>query len=303
MIGYQSAAYAQSLSAFGRPLHLPGCRGWVLERDIAGTGERDAMGCYPLFTCANWEGLFDDLGSLPGRLVSLSMVVDPFTPLSEAELRANFDVTLPFKEHFVADAHTFDEANVSKHHRYYSRRALRALTVARETEPSSRLDHWCRLYSVLVNRHELNGIKAFSRESFAAQLAVPGLVMFMASDRHGPVGAHLWFVENNVAYSHLAAFDDVGYASGAAYALYWEAIRTFRDEMRDCVRWIDFGAGAGTSSDAADGLTAFKRGWASTTRTKFFCGRVFDKQRYDRLTVAAGAFGVRYFPAYRYGEF
>ena len=303
MIGYRSAAYAQSLSEFGRPVHLPECGGWVLEREIAGNGGRDAMGCYPLFTCANWDRLSTDLVATADRFVSLSVVIDPFAPLGDAELRELFDVVLPFKEHFVIDTRACGETEISKHHRYYARRALRELSVSREAEPLARLDDWCRLYSVLVQRHELRGIKAFSRESFAAQLGAPGLVMFVANDSNGPVGAHLWFVENNVAYSHLAAFDDAGYASGAAYALYWEAIRAFRDDMRASVRWIDFGAGAGTNSAGTDGLTAFKRGWTSTTRTKYFCGRVFDKQRYDQLTDATGTSGARYFPAYRYGEF
>lgn len=303
MIGYRSARYAHSLSEFGLPVFLPASGGWVLEREIGATGDRDAMGCYPLFTCANWPALSSDLHATTDRFVSLSLVVDPFAPVSEADLRETFDVVLPFKEHFVIDAQRFDDASVSKHHRYYARRSLRALSVSREEQPATRLDDWCRLYGVLVNRHGLRGIKAFSRTSFAEQLCVPGLVMFLASGPNGPVGAHLWIVENQVAYSHLAAFDDAGYAVGAAYALYWEAIRTFRDQMRAEVSWIDLGAGAGTTTDGTDGLTAFKRGWTPTTRTKFFCGRVLDRGRYDRLSEAAGTAGARYFPAYRFGEF
>ena len=303
MTGYGSAAYAESLSEFGKPTHLRNSGGWVLERAIKGTDRHDAMGCYPLFTCTNWAGLSNDLGAIADRFVTLSAVIDPFAPVGEADLREAFDVVQPFKEHFVIEAPTFEAATVSKHHRYYARRAMRTLVVTREPEPVLRLDDWSRLYEVLVRRHALHGIKAFSRESFAGQLSVPGLVMFLATGKNGPVGAHLWFVGNDVAYSHLAAFSDEGYATGAAYALYWGAIRSFRDEMSNQVRWIDLGAGAGSSGDSTDGLTTFKRGWSSTTRTTFFCGRVFDRQAYDRLAGATGTTSARYFPAYRSGEF
>jgi hypothetical protein len=73
--------------------------------------------------------------------------------------------------------------------------------------------------------------------------------------------------------------------------------------MMDTIRWIDLGAGAGTNSNAEDGLTKFKRGWTTRTRTKYFCGRVFDRSEYSRLTRIKGAEGASYFPAYRAGEF
>jgi lipid II:glycine glycyltransferase (peptidoglycan interpeptide bridge formation enzyme) len=127
--------------------------------------------------------------------------------------------------------------------------------------------------------------------------------MFRALGADGAVGAHLWIVEGDVAYSHLAAFSETGYATGAAYALYWEAIRTFRERFADRVRWVDLGAGAGSDSDATDGLTKFKRGWTRLTRTKHFCGRVFDRAAYGELAAARGAEAAAYFPAYRFGEF
>jgi hypothetical protein len=301
--GYHSAEYARSLAEFGEPVELPGCGGWLLERAIPAAGRHDAMSCYPLFTCADWSRLGADLDALGDRLVSVALVADPFTPLSTVELRDCFDVVRPFKEHHVVELAGPVEAGVSKHHRYYARKALRRLRVEPAADPAAHLDEWTDLYARLAARHGLGGIKAFSRGAFAAQLAVPGLVMLRALEGDVAVGAHLWLVQGGVAYSHLAAFDDAGYALGAAYALYWEALRLFGETMPDRVRWVDLGAGAGTSGDADDGLTAFKRGWTATTRTKHFCGRILDAAAYRSLAAARGALASDYFPAYRLGEF
>jgi hypothetical protein len=47
--GYAHPSYAKSFSEFATPVELPHCGGWALERTIAGSGLRDAMGCYPIF--------------------------------------------------------------------------------------------------------------------------------------------------------------------------------------------------------------------------------------------------------------
>ena len=65
------------------------------------------------------------------------------------------------------------------------------------------------------------------------------------------------------------------------------------------LEWAHLGAGAGAALSEADGLSRFKAGWASETRTAYLCGRVFDRRRYTDL---AGAAPTTYFPAYRAGE-
>src|SRR5438105_60435 len=125
MTGYMHANYARSLSEFGIPRALRHSGGWILERAVPGGVERDAMGAYPLFACADWSGLGTDLEDLRSELVSLALVTDPLAGCDPDQLRRCFaDVVLPFKEHFVADLARPVDALVSRHHRRYARSAL-----------------------------------------------------------------------------------------------------------------------------------------------------------------------------------
>lgn len=294
--GYASRRYAESLRDFGEPRLLPRCRGWLLQREIPGTDDRDAMGCYPLFSCASWRELAGDLLDLGGELVSVSLVPDPFGDYSLPVLKETFsDVCRPFKRHFVVDLEAMPEKSVSKHHRYYARRALRKVRVEVCTSPLDHLDEWVALYADLIDRHGLRGIQAFSRDAFARQMEVPGMVMLRALDAKAAVGAHLWLERGSVVTSHLAAFSPAGYELAAAYALYWEAIRHFSG----MARWLNLGGGAGLRDDPEDGLARFKRGWSSDVRTAYFCGRILDPDRYRELTAMAGRPAADYFPAYR----
>jgi len=71
--GYGSAEYAWSLAHLGDPIWLPNAEGWLLRRRIPGTELWDAIGCYPLFTCRDWECLQFDLSQLTD-LVSVTAV-------------------------------------------------------------------------------------------------------------------------------------------------------------------------------------------------------------------------------------
>jgi hypothetical protein len=300
LTGYRHPDYAAALAEFGRPRLLPKSGGWVLERPIDGLPFRDGMGCYPIFTCGDWSALEADLDELAGSLVSLSLVTDPFGDCDAPSLRRAFpDRLLPFKEHFVADLVHGAQASVRPHHRYYALRALKEVEVERCDEPVRFLDEWVGLYDTLVARHQLRGLQAFSRASFARQLAVPGIAMLRAVHDGQTVAAHLWYRQGEVAHSHLAASSPRGYALMASYALCWIALSTFADE----VRWLNFGAGAGLVGGGPDGLTRFKQGWTTGTRTAFFCGRIFDRRNYGVAVAARASADSDYFPAYRRGEF
>jgi len=298
--GYLHSAYAASLAEFGSPRLLPRSGGWILERAIPGCADRDAMGCYPVFACRDWAQLPLDVAGLGHDIVSLVLVSDPFGAYTPADLSRSFpDHVALFKEHFVADLDHISPATIAKHHRHYARRALAQVQVELCPDPAAFLDEWVELYTTLTERRGLTGIQAFSRTAFARQLCVPGIVVFRATERGRTVAAHLWYVQGDVAHSHLAAASERGYGVMAAYALYSCALEYFRGK----VRWLALGAGAGTRRGDADGLSRFKRGWATDTRNVYLCARICDRKRYAALAAERKGSSGRYIPAYRQGEF
>lgn len=298
--GYLHPTYAESLAEFGTPRELPRCRGWILERQVPGFSYRDAMGCYPLFACQDWSELRSDLEGLRNQLISLSLVTDPFGEYDPACLRRCFDVLIPFKEHFVSDLSRDMNTFISDHHRRYARKALREVQIERCQNPEQFTDEWMDLYTNLVDRHGIEGLAAFSRTSFAKQLKVPGMVMFRAVHQGTTVGMTLWYTQGDVGYYHLGAYSEAGYQLRASFALFW---RTIEYLAGNDLRWLNLGANAGTASKSMDGLSRFKQGWSTGTRTAYFCGRVLDPQKYSEIAHERGISATDYFPSYRKGEF
>ena len=298
--GYLHPDYARSLSEFGEPLLLPRSGGWLLKRAIDDDAE-DAMGPYPLFACSDWKTLKFDFNELGKSLVSVAVVTDPFGEYDETLLRDCFgDLVIPFKSHFVTELESSAKNATSEHHARNVRVGLRQVQVERCEDPSAYLEDWVRLYSVLMQRHCINGIRAFSRNAFAAQLKTPGIACFRAVRDQETVGMILWYVQNGVAYYHLGAYTDEGYELRASFALFRMAL----DYFAGCgLKYGNLGAGAGVGNAADDGLSRFKRGWSTTVRTAYLCGRIFDREKYDDLVRARGIGSTGYFPAYRKGEF
>jgi GNAT acetyltransferase-like protein len=236
------------------------------------------------------------------ELVSVALVADPFGNHDPELLHACFpDRVTPFKAHLVTDLSRLPESFVASQHRRKARRALDLLTVEHCADPTRFVDEWNKLYANLIQRHGIRGLSAFSEASFKAQLAVPGISMFRAVHGDETVGMTLWFTDRGVAYYHLGAYSDVGYELEASFAIFWYVLDHFSNQN---VQWLDLGAGAGISSDGdADGLTRFKRGWATGTRSAYFCGRIFDPLKYDEAMHARRIARTDYFPAYRQGEF
>jgi hypothetical protein len=138
-------------------------------------------------------------------------------------------------------------------------------------------------------------MRAFSPSSFAKQLSVPGIVAFRAANNSNTtLGMTIWYRMGEIAYYHLGAYALLGYESHASYALFWTAINHFSAAG---LRWLDLGASAGLQNNDSDGLSQFKRGWSTGTRTAYLCGRILDPLTYARLTERHGAV-ADYFPAY-----
>lgn len=300
--GYSSAEYAAALAENGRLQSLRHCRGWALPRDIGGGTHQDATGCYPLFSCERWAGLEEDLRELAAeRLVSLSLVTDPFGAYDVELLHRCFpDRCIAFKQHFVTDLQRPTVSFLSAHHRRNVVRAARVVDVEICERPTDLLDDWVDLYEQLVRRHDIRGAAAFSRASLERQLHVPGLVMVRASRGGTTAGITLWYEQGDVAYYHLGAYSAVGYAHGAAYGIFAVALEHFRSR----VRWLALGAQPGVGAGGEHGLSRFKRGWSTGTRTAYFCGRILDHAAYAALSAIHGtaANGSAFFPAYRRDE-
>ena len=300
--GYLHPLYCQSLSEFGRPRLLRNSGGWILERQIPNSQRLDAMGCYPLFACQDWSQLHVDVEELQDELVSLALVTDPFGEYEPDYLHHCFpDRVVPFKEHMVTDLSRAPESFVSGHHRRNARKALDRLSIELCEDATLFADEWTHLYAGLVKRHNIHGLTAFSATSFRTQLAVPGMSMFRATDGDETVGMTLWYAGRKRAYYHLGAYSEAGYQLHASFGLFWRAIEHFSSQG---LQWLNLGADAGLSGNSQEsGLSRFKRGWATGTRTAFFCGKVFDQQSYTEAIRLSQAPASEYFPAYRMGEF
>ena len=291
--GYRQAGYAQSLSQFGHPRALEGAGTWILERAIPDAGgPRDAIGCYPILACRDWGRLPGELEELESDLVSMSFVSDPFADLDVTWMREWLDVARPFKEHLVLDLSLNADAIVTRHHRYYTRKALRTVSVEISERPLDHAREWTGLYAHLIERHQIEGIRSFSPAAFEAQLALDGMVMLRCLEEGEAIAAHLWLLQDDVAYSHLAASTPRGYEVGAAYAIYDRAISHFQGKAS----WVNFGSGTEPIGAPADGLAKFKRGWSSGTRTAYLCGKILQPSLYQELSRGID---TSFFPAYR----
>jgi hypothetical protein len=296
--GYLHRDYAVALAEQCEPLELPNSGGWLLRRAVPGDHGFDAAGCYPLFACRDWQHLEADLLRLDGNVVTVALVADPFGDHDLELLTRCFpDVHVPFKEHFVTDLEWRTADVITGHHKRNVRYAQTQVDVEVVPRPREHLQAWVELYANLTGRHLIGGAAAFSPHSFSLQMSVPGLVVFRAVRRDETVGMTLWFLQGDVAYYHLGAYSEAGYSARASFALFAAALEHFRGQAR----WLALGAGAGITNSADDGLSRFKRGWATGTRTAYLCGRVCDPARYARLTGST-ARRTKFFPAYRAPE-
>lgn len=288
---YASPAYAQALGHIGEPLAVPEWSGPVLTRALANSGARDAVGPYPLTVLPPDADLIGGLERLKAAgLLSVVAVPDPLGhPAIEAITRA-FDLARPFKTHHVHDRSLGPPA-YAKHHRYEVRRAHTRVE-AREIDLAGHLTDWIGLYDQLITRHQLTGVQAFPASHHRALADLPGLRAFGAFIDGGLVSAHLFVTHAGQATSHLAASSSEGYAAGAAYAVNDLAL----ERLDDC-ELINFGGGAGTGDDPADGLSRFKTGFANTRRTVWLCGTLLDPDACRALS--AGREDNGFFPAYR----
>jgi hypothetical protein len=291
--------YAQVFKDFATPRALSRCGGWILERQTPSLHYRDAMGCYPLFACSDWSQLSADIDSLDRELVSITLVTDPFGSFQQEDLLNAFDGVKQFKAHLITDLKEFPKVLPGGTTRRNVSKALANLDLALCPKPNLYIDEWNALYAGLCKQHGIVGIRAFSKKSFESLFKVPGLTMLRASHQNITVGLHLWMTSGNVAYGHLGATSQLGNKFKAAYALYWFAINTFREQFD----WLDLGSATGLQDNQVNGLLNFKRRWATGTRPVYLCSRILNQDKYVELSQKTQQQHSNYFPAYRSGEF
>jgi len=283
-----SRAYAVGLAGEAAVLEVPAWGSYVVRRGL-GDGLEDAAGVYPLSV---FEAPRDFAGGLAqlaeARFVSVVMAPDPL--LTDADQLARvFPVLRPYKIHHLIDPARGPYAP-DKHHRYEIRRAWRSCTV--ELVPlATHLDDWRALYAGLVALRQVSGPADFSDAYFQVLADSGSVVAFVARVDGACAAMSLWFAAEGVVYNHLNAANPLGYARGANFALYDAAIAHFLG-----AGVINLGAGL-SMGQGADGLAAFKRGFANASVQSYICGAVLDPARYADLSRGRPDDG--YFPAYR----
>lgn len=297
--GYHHPLYSASLSEFGTPIYLPKSNGWLIRRKIPGTSYYDAIGPYPLFFCDNWNSLTEDFDDLKDNLISISFVIAPRSMQSLNRFQSYFDIFRPYKDHYILDLSQPLNQTISKNKRRNSQRALRILDVNHTVAPNINLEKWIELYDCLIERHNIKGIRAFSRDAFSKQLKIPNTHCFWANHQGKLVGGNLYFLQNNTAYAHLSAFNRQGYEFGASYAIKWEAMTVLKDK----VQWINFGGGTDIKRSHSNGLELFKKGWSSQTEQSYFCGKILNMNIYREIEQQKVGTPEEWFPAYRKDEF
>ena len=295
-MGYAHPQFAASFSEFGEPRRLNQSGGWLLERRIGDSERRDAMGLYPLFCCEDWDALEQDLGEVGDDCVSVILTTDPFGGYDEASLKRCFDVVRPYKDHYFADLDEPLENFASKSYRAQARKALRSVEAEIVDEPARYLDEWLELWSVLCEKHDIRGLRAFSRESFEKQLRTPGLVMCRVTHEGKPVGMDLCYQQGEVVQGHLVAMSPEAYRMGVSHAIRWTLLNHFVGKAR----FVNLGGVPDTDEGKRSGLAKFKLGWTNRTRKSYLCGRVFDPETYEALSRDKE--GAAFFPKYRAGE-
>jgi len=286
---YASKTYVGALNnEAGYSLSLAAWASEVIIRPFA--QHYDVLGSYPL-ACfdpkADLKSGLDQLKSL--GMISVALVPDPLSGPSIEAFQNSFEYVKPFKNHLIIDK-TLGAYAPSSHHRERIRRGLRRCDI-HIGRLDTQLDDWISLYATLVSHRAITGMANFSREYFIALSQLPQLMAFSAYVGGILAGMTLWFNYDGLVYNHLTACNDLGYANGAAFALYDAAITHYND----CDR-LNLGGGAGHIDNPDNGLYAFKSGFANNIVKAHICGAILDAATYQTLSQGKPD---TYFPAYR----
>lgn len=293
---YTNEIFAKSLFHIGEALFVPAWKTHILKRAILIDGDivgYDATGVYPITIFDPSIDIKKGLEFLrDAGLVSVILVLDDFHRPDMEVLGVQFSLCKKLKTHFVFYPSQGQMA-YDKHHRYELRQAQKTVR-AEVIDLAQHMDSWLSLYATLTDRHHLSHTHAFPVEHFKALAEMTNVVTFGAWVDDRLVSCHIWVESDGKAHSHLAASNEEGYASRAAYALNALALTHFEN-----CSVVNFGGGAGFN-DENSGLSKFKKGFSNAEANAIICGEILDKHRYNDLKISnMGDVETNFFPAYR----
>jgi len=295
---YGTFQYCQCLEDFGTPVLLGEGICCALDRQVPGTCFRDVIYPYPMYAIMDEPGLIAALRSLPcGQAVTATFVTDPIAGVQPTP--SQWDLARPWKSHLLVDNSINGACSFSSKIRYYSGRARSKFGVRCEIITGNRaglLDRWLDLWSLLVARHGLVGLKALSSGYFRRLFDLEGVLLAVLSSGEGIHSIHIWILDGDRSYSHLHASDEYAYAASGNYLLYSSTLSWLKDSG---YRISLLGSSPGSGSN--DGLFRFKRQFANSSASNHLLGLIIDREAYLELT-GSSSYAGGYFPSYREGE-
>ena len=291
---YATEIYARSLDHIGQALYVPHWETSVLIRNID-DHYKDIIGIYPITVIAEHADLKGGLDYLKKMgFISVILNLDDFNRPSMEALSGVFEFVRPFKTHYIYRP-SITDPTYTKHHRYEINKALKILQVEK-LNLGANLEAWKNLYSELTERHNLQSLHNFSAAHHHILAQLDKIVAFGAWKDNELVSCHIWSEHNGFVHSHLAASNETGYKSSAAYAVNDFSTRYFRE-----ANLINFGGGAGATSDPNDGLIRFKKGFSNDIALSYLCGGILNNDIYQKLLQKKGTTNtiIEFFPAYR----
>lgn len=294
--GYLDPAYRDSFRPFGDVLTLPASGLHLLKRPLPGGGH-DLAGLYPYSSLSDWSGLAADIRGLRGTgAVALSLVTDPFQESRACAALAGWDVSRPFKTHWIVDLGGDWRARRSRNTRYYAARGLGFQDTAVVDDPTAYAADFWRLYSAGADRLNMAPMQRLSPQIVARQLALDDAFLTVARRGGELSGAMITMHSGETAYLHIMGMAAAAARLHTSYALFHTALAHL--ETLGC-RLVSLGGGAGPTDDPEDGLYRFKKRWATESRRTWFGGVVLDRAAHAALCARAGAPDTGYFPGYR----
>jgi hypothetical protein len=264
---------------------------FILKKAIANTDFFDACSCYPVYPITDQDMLGKDIEFLYAQdIVSWVFVSDVFFSNND-KLAKVLDHFKPFKTHYL---YNFSNRTVtySNHHRRKVKKSQQFCNV-QVIRLRDYLEEWFKLYQHLTVKHNVNPKAAFPFSYFEALAAMDDFITIGAFENEQLTSAHIWLQYNGYVYAHLAASNDRGYATSAAYAIYDFALHYFN---QNGAKIINLGGAAGTENNFS-GLSFVKKGFSNQEATAYICGKILQPEQYQQLTKQLPAH--HFFPAYR----